>query len=366
MEFGPLRVLLVEDDEDDYVLIRDLLAEIEGLDLEWVDGYEEALGALGRVAYDVCLVDYRLGERSGLALMKEAASRGHTVPMILLTGLGDRNVDLEAMRAGAADYLLKGEIDAPTLERSIRYAFARRLRSLSESERRFRSLVGQVMAAQEEERRRVAYEVHDGLAQTAAAAHHLLLAFSRSYPPGSAEAQRLLGRALELVQQTVGEARQVIADLRPTVLDDFGLATAVRQQVDRLAGEGYSVEYEEALEGERLPTAVETALYRVAQEAMANVRKHAGEGARVGVTLRLGTGSVSLRVRDWGQGFSVDGASKYQARRGVEPGERVGLSSMRERIALLGGSFAISSEPGAGTEVSAEIPLAPVGDADGE
>ncbi len=360
MEFGPLRVLLVEDDEDDYVLIRDLLAEMEGLALEWVDGYEEALRALGREAHDVCLVDYRLGEMSGLALMREAAIRGHRAPMILLTGRGDRTVDLEAMRAGAADYLLKGEIDAPTLERSIRYTFARRLRSLGESERRFRSLVGQVMAAQEEERKRVAYEVHDGLAQTAAAAHHLLLAFARRYPPDSDEARRILDRSLELVQQTVGEARQVIADLRPTVLDDFGLATAIRQQVERLEGEGRSVEYEEALGGGRLPTAMETALYRVCQEALTNVRKHA-PAARVRVTLRREGGAVILGVRDWGQGFRLDSVAN-----GGGPGERVGLSSMRERISLLGGSFSITSEPGLGTEVSARIPLTPEGDADGE
>ena len=280
--------------------------------------------------------------------------------MILLTGRGDRKVDLEAMRAGAADYLLKGEIDAPTLERSIRYAFARRLRSLGESERRFRSLVGQVMAAQEEERKRVAYEVHDGLAQTAAAAHHLLLAFARRYPPDSEESQRILDRALELVQQTVGEARQVIADLRPTVLDDFGLATAVRQQVERLEAEGRSVEYEEALDGERLPTAMETALYRVSQEALTNVRKHA-PAARVRVTLKRDGACVRLGVRDWGRGFHPDSVGN-----GGGPGERVGLSSMRERISLLGGRFSINSEPGLGTEVTAEIPLTPEGGADGE
>jgi signal transduction histidine kinase len=359
LEFGPLRVLLVEDDEDDYVLIRDLLAEIEGLALEWVDGYEEAMRRLERDAYDVCLVDYRLGEKSGLGLMREAASRGYRAPMILLTGRGDRTVDLEAMRAGAADYLLKGEIDAPTLERSIRYAFARRLRSLGESERRFRSLVGKVMAAQEEERKRVAYEVHDGLAQTAAAAHHLLLAYARRFPPESEEGRRILDRSLALVQQTVGEARQVIADLRPTVLDDFGLATAIRQQVERLDGEGRTVEFEEGLDGERLPTAMETALYRVAQEALTNIRKHAPT-ARVRVTLRREGGTVYLGVRDWGQGFMLDSVAN-----GGGPGERVGLSSMRERISLLGGTFSISSEPGLGTEVTARIPLVPDGDADG-
>ncbi len=136
-----LRVLLVEDDEDDYVIIRELLSEIEGLELEWVSSYEEALGAIGREEHDVCLLDYRLGGRSGLDLLRAASERGHKTPMILLTGQGDRELDLEAMQAGAADYLVKGQIDAPLLERSIRYAFAQALKVLSESERRFRALV---------------------------------------------------------------------------------------------------------------------------------------------------------------------------------------------------------------------------------
>lgn len=355
VEGGHLRVLLVDDDEDDYLLIRELLSEMEGLALEWADGHEEALEALSQGSYDVCLVDYRLGRSTGLELMREAATRGNKAPMILLTGRGDREVDLEAMRAGASDYLIKGEIDAPTLERSIRYAFARAFRSLSESEERFRSLVGEVMAAQEEERKRVAYEVHDGLAQTAAAAHHLLRAFSHRHPPASAEARRALDRAVELVQQTVREARQVIADLRPTVLDDLGLATAIRQQVERLEDGDRRVEFEETLGAERLPSAVETALYRVAQEAVSNVRKHAAAD-RVLVTLRRANGSVYLSVKDWGRGFRLPGGTR-RTRRRYEPGERVGLSSMRERIARLGGGFEIRSEPGLGTEVVAEVPL---------
>jgi PAS domain S-box-containing protein len=224
-------------------------------------------------------------------------------------------------------------------------------KELAEREHRLRDLVGQVLAAQEEERRRVAYEVHDGLAQTAAAAHQLLQAFARRYPPDSDKARENLDRALELVQQTVGDARQVIADLRPTALDDFGLATAVRQQVQRLGGGGRRIGYEETLGDERLPSAVETALYRVAQESLTNVQKHAS-AARVQVTLQRLGGSVRLRVRDWGPGFRPD-----EVTAGEGPGERVGLSSMRERIALIGGSFEIRSEPGGGTEVVAEVPL---------
>ena len=228
---------------------------------------------------------------------------------------------------------------------------ARLYGELAERERRMRDLVGQVLAAHEEERRRVAYDVHDGLAQTAAAAHQLLQAFARRHAPGCATDRRTLDRALELVQRTVGEARQVISDLRPTTLDDFGLATAIRQQVERLGGEDRRIEYDENLGGVRLPNAIETALYRVAQEALTNVHKHARSG-RVRVALQWENESVSLRVRDWGEGFDPD-----EVTCGSGPGERVGLSSMRERIALLGGSFEIYSEPGAGTEVVASVPL---------
>ena len=136
-----LKVLLVEDDEDDYVIIRDLLSEMERLELKWVIDYDDALKAIEREEHDVCLLDYRLGERSGLELLREAAGRGYKAPIIFLTGQGDREVDLEAMQAGAADYLIKGQINAPLLERSIRYAFTRTLRILGESEKRFRSLV---------------------------------------------------------------------------------------------------------------------------------------------------------------------------------------------------------------------------------
>src|SRR3712207_5711323 len=94
-----LRILLVEDDEDDYVLIRDLLSDLGAeFELEWVADYDAALRAIEREEHDVCLVDYRLGERSGLDLLREAAQRGYKAPMILLTGQGDREVDLEAMR----------------------------------------------------------------------------------------------------------------------------------------------------------------------------------------------------------------------------------------------------------------------------
>jgi PAS domain S-box-containing protein len=227
---------------------------------------------------------------------------------------------------------------------------ARLYAELAERENRLQDLIRKLITAQEEERRKVSYEVHDGLAQTAAGAHQLLQAFARQHPPTSEKGSLDLARVLQLVQQTVGEARYVIADLRPTALDDFGLAAAVRLQVEKISSEGSQVDYEEALGDERLPPEVETALFRVAQEALTNVHKHA-PSARVRITLRRLNDTVRLQVRDWGPGFNPEKITD-----GGGPGERLGLSSMRERVALLGGHLEVHSKPGEGTEVVAEIP----------
>ena len=125
---GKVRVLVVDDDEDDFVIVRHMFSEIGGQQygVDWVASYDEALEAIGRDEHDVYLVDYRLGARDGLELLKEAIATGSRAPMILLTGQGDRDVDVAAMRAGVMDYLVKGSIDPALLERSVRYAVERK------------------------------------------------------------------------------------------------------------------------------------------------------------------------------------------------------------------------------------------------
>lgn len=120
----PLRVLLVEDDEDDFVFIRDLLEETpeRRYDVEWVDCYEEGLERMAENRHHVYLVDYRLGARTGVELLQEDAVAGLAAPVIVLTGVGERRADEEAMRAGASDFLTKGRVDEAVLERAIRYA----------------------------------------------------------------------------------------------------------------------------------------------------------------------------------------------------------------------------------------------------
>jgi signal transduction histidine kinase len=123
----PLTILLIEDDEDDYVLIRDLLSEISTstYDLKWVNSFDTALKELDRSRHQVCLLDYQLGLKTGLELLKEVKARDFKTPIIFLTGRGEYRVDVEAMKRGAEDYLVKDDLSAPILERSIRYAIER-------------------------------------------------------------------------------------------------------------------------------------------------------------------------------------------------------------------------------------------------
>lgn len=120
-------ILVIDDDEDDFLMLKELLLEgrERKFSLEWVSSYEEGKQALTRKNHKICFLDYRLGAQTGLDLLKEMMLADCKTPMILLTGYGEHEVDLEAMRIGAADYLVKDQITPALLERSIRYAIHR-------------------------------------------------------------------------------------------------------------------------------------------------------------------------------------------------------------------------------------------------
>ncbi|MBL9084388.1 MAG: response regulator, partial [Planctomycetales bacterium] len=122
-----VRVLLVDDDQDDYLLTSEQLRDAFGarLALTWEGSYETGLAALREREFDVCLLDFRLGARTGLELLVEARAAGVETPIILLTGQGEREVDMQAMQAGASDYLTKDQLSAGLVERAIRHALER-------------------------------------------------------------------------------------------------------------------------------------------------------------------------------------------------------------------------------------------------
>ena len=135
-----IKVLIIDDDEDDYFITSDYLKNIPGKNffIDWCFNYSNALDEIKREKHDVYLVDYRLGIKTGIDLIKEAIKLEGESPFILLTGKGDINIDEEAMKLGAFDYLVKGELSSEKLERSIRYSIdrARTLNELKANEKK--------------------------------------------------------------------------------------------------------------------------------------------------------------------------------------------------------------------------------------
>ena len=214
-------------------------------------------------------------------------------------------------------------------------------------------LIQQAVTAQEEERRRIARELHDeaGQSLTALLVGLRTIEESRTIAEAAELAQRLRG----IAAQTLDEVGRLSRGLHPSILDEVGLPTAVTRHAQEFAHlHGVAVDVRiEGLESEILPPLVQTTVYRVLQEALTNVAKHAGARS-VSVRLVRGKAAVELRVQDDGAGF--DPAAGAEAEAGDRGDRHLGLQVMRERAALLGGSLEVESQAGGGTTITAHFP----------
>lgn len=208
-------------------------------------------------------------------------------------------------------------------------------------------------SVREEEKTRVARELHDELAQplTALKMDTIWVRDNFAQAPGAAAAR--LGEMVEMVDRAISATRRIASDLRPLLLDDLGLVPAVEWLVSKFiqrSGVACTLAVDEALE---LPEPYATAVFRIIQESLANVAKHAGASA-VAVTIERSPGMVTLAVRDNGCGFSPAIPRKPQS---------LGLLGLRERAQLLKGKIMIDSGPGQGTRIEVSIPLPQLGNA---
>lgn len=225
---------------------------------------------------------------------------------------------------------------------------------------RQRMLVSRLIAAQEEERRTIAYELHDSLTQFIMAAHAHLEASQYARERGNEEKAKLeLDKGLQYLKEAVTESRRMVNGLRALALDDLGLVGALEQLlIEEKRRAGWSeTEFQHNIDGRRYSTDLETTVYRIAQEALTNVRKHARTN-RVRLSLLQETDPVIkqpwliLEIKDWGCGFTIN--------QNIENHEHIGLHSMSERVAMLGGTYSLQSELGTGTTVRASFPLTEV------
>lgn len=352
---APLRILLSEDNPTDELLIRRQI-ERAGLQAELtrVVTEEDFLRELER-GPDVVLADHSLPDFSADRALDLVRERAPTTPVIVVSGQMGEEAAVSIMQAGAEDYLLKDRLArlAPAIRAAVERRALRaeadeqraRVRAVAEQRRR---LLLRLARAQEEERRRIAEGIHDDSIQFISASAIRLSTLRRKLDDPK------LSTDLARVEETLGLAierlRRLIFELRPSLLDRSGLAAALREFVDSLGTEQRASEYviDDRMTHEP-PGDIRAALYRLIVEALRNAERHA-RASRIEVILQQHKGGVAATVRDDGVGFDTDATEQAAG--------HLGLTTIRERAASLGGSVRISSTAGQGTSVEIWIPEA--------
>jgi signal transduction histidine kinase len=222
-----------------------------------------------------------------------------------------------------------------------------------------KQLLGTVLAAQEEERTRLARELHDSIGQSLTAIIMTTGAIENSLPPGFFNTKAKLTTVRAIAAQALQDLRNLIYDLRPEALDTLGLVPALRSQVEKyLEPAGVRVEYRVVGLKGGLPADIEIAIFRVVQEAITNIARHA-QATAAHILLTRKTDRLIVRIEDNGVGFDSGQLMNGDI-------QAWGLRGMKERITLLGGEFYIGSKPGSGTLILAEVPMEQNWDSAGE
>jgi signal transduction histidine kinase len=227
--------------------------------------------------------------------------------------------------------------------------------ALRESEERLRFLANQLLTSQEQERKRLASELHDELGHALLTLKLSLGAIARKLLPEQENVKELIQEQLEYISHVIEEVRRLYYDLSPGDLEDLGLTKALESLVEDFGSHqpdiSFHVDLPELTGGVSLP--VQTIIYRLVQEALTNIGKHA-EPTQVNVSAQKENGRLCLVIEDDGEGFDLSEVVR-------DPKRGLGLAAMRERLYIVGGSLEIWSRPGGGTRLTFTIPTLPEG-----
>jgi two-component system sensor histidine kinase/response regulator len=361
-QLAPIRVLLVDDDEDEYIITRRIISEIVGRKhlLDWASTYEDGLALIRKSNHDIYLIDYRLDEHTGLDLLKEATAQGCTQPMILLTGQEDREVDIQAMRSGAWDYLVKGRIDAPILERAIRYTIEHR------------KVLDVVLKSQKQREKFVATLTHDLKTPIKAEFRIFELLLAERFGPITEDQESVIHEMLRsnrFMYQMVDNLltafkfdsghmllRMEMTDINELVsstvnLDLMGLAQERDQSLFLNLGENIPYIHADALEVKRV-------IYNLVQNAV----NYSPKGGQIQVSSWFKDHNVFISVKDKGPG--IDEAIQKtlfepyasMAKRYRHVGTGLGLYISKKIVEAHQGELTVESELGKGSEFIFSLP----------
>jgi signal transduction histidine kinase len=377
----PLSILLVEDNPGDARLLADMLLSFaQPVRLACAKTLAEGLEALSDRPSDVVLLDLSLPDSAGLATLGALLARNPQLPAIVLTGLSDQEVAMDALRAGAQDFLVKGHITAHLLERAIHYAIERKaaaeaLRHANEAleqkvaertqrwqtalddlqqevrdrlaaEDRRRRAEREVLHAVEREQRRIGRDLHDGIQGSLVGLHMMLESLRQRALRDAPPLQEPLAKAMEVVTATLQQTRGLARTLCPVDLKNAGLAGALRTLAQTTSGT-FRTACELQFDGEvSVPDeTVAAQLYYISHEAVTNALKHA-RPKRISISLKPAGDEIMLAVRDDGVGIAPDRCKL----------DGMGLRTMNYRASLIGATVRVGPCDSGGTEVVCLLP----------
>jgi len=352
------RVLVAEDSEDDALLI---LRELQRVGYETthqrVDTPEKLIAALDSQEWDAIIADYFMPQFSGLAALQIYTARDLDIPFIVVSGKAGEETAVEVMRAGAHDYILKDNLTrlVPAIERELREAQIRKERrkaaqEIVEYQERLRSLTSELTLSEERQRRHIATELHDGIAQKLTACILRLGLLNERVDAPEAVAQ--LERVQDTVKDMIQDTRNLMFQLSPTVLYDLGLEAGIRWLAERMREE-HELQVNVQCEGsfEQMEEDIKVTLFQSVRELLMNVVKHA-QADQANISMDGRGGVAHITVEDCGVGFDLSQQPlKAHATGGF------GLFNIRERVSYLGGRVAIDTILGRGTRISLETPF---------
>lgn len=351
-----IHVLLVEDSVADVELLRYRLRKASSasrtFQLTVANSLGEALARLShppadaiaeleklrREPFHVVLLDLVLPDSDGMDTLRQFLASDPLVPVIVLTGITDEDLAVEAVNAGAQDFLFKDHLDERILRRSIRYSIERH-----RLEQEQRQLSAQLLSAIGDEQQRIALELHDEVGQSLAGLNMMTQSLARKLrlaEHAEADRARLVS---EGIQDVLDSFRRVLCGLSPVDIDDQGLAVALQRLCENVDAAGVRCEFDGQPRLSVEDNAMAWQLYRIAQESLSNAMRHA-KAQHLRVKLRRRDRWIALSIIDDGIGFDSD-QEAYRGR---------GLRILRHRSELIGGSLSIHSNA-SGTTVTCEV-----------
>jgi signal transduction histidine kinase len=401
-----IRILLIDDDEDDYIITRDIIEEIPGRHylLDWTGSFSEALQRIAEKQHDVYLVDYRLGAHDGLELISQAIAAGSTVPFILLTGQSDREIDEKAMRIGAQDYLVKGTISPYDLERSIRYSIehakslaeiqtlnselearvAERTQELAEAIRKLEHTNRSLQEAEQEVRKALQKERELNELKSrfvTIASHEFRTPLSTVLSSASLIGKYKLSEEDDKRQKHVDRIKSAVSNLT-TILNDFlsisrieegkiynvpstfdlvALITEIREELQGFLKAGQTIDYQHS--GSETEVYLDKQLLKNSLfNLLSNASKYSAEGRRIIMRSTINEQGTSLTVQD--QGIGIPEADQahlftpfFRAHNVTNiQGTGLGLNIVKKYIDIMNGSLHFKSVLDAGSTFTISFP----------